>query len=206
MQNCPIPPPCCHLADFLSQPDPKKLQIALGGFLHEDAPRFVNEFWNLCISAQSNKDTLGVPRELLEMKKDEMKQDKVSGTRPLHPDKVNWVCRKHRRKQLRRLGSAVTTNARGRKILTASVRERVANVITTETALVVGAAVVAAEALPTPTAPDVLAHAHRRPTVVVMTISAALPVQTLTSPLVGVGVETSRRAPHSHAAALDLVL
>ncbi|KAF4538347.1 Pwi domain mRNA processing protein [Lasiodiplodia theobromae] len=65
-----------NLLDGERYPDPKKLQIALGGFLHDDAPRFVREFWNLCLSAQSNKDTLGVPRELLEMKKDEMKQDK----------------------------------------------------------------------------------------------------------------------------------
>ncbi|EOD49029.1 pwi domain mrna processing protein [Neofusicoccum parvum] len=65
-----------NLLDGERYPDPKKLQIALGGFLHDDAPRFVKEFWALCLSAQNNKDTLGVPRELLEMKKDEMKQDK----------------------------------------------------------------------------------------------------------------------------------
>lgn len=58
-----------------SQPDVKKLQIQLTGFLDKDTPNFCKELWNLCLSAQSNAQ--GVPKELLEAKKLELIQEKV---------------------------------------------------------------------------------------------------------------------------------
>jgi len=58
-----------------SQPDIKKLQIQLTGFLDKDTPRFCKELWNLCLSAQTSPQ--GVPKELLEAKKLELIQEKV---------------------------------------------------------------------------------------------------------------------------------
>lgn len=58
------------------QPDIKALQISLTGFLDKDTPKFCKELWNLCLSAQSNPQ--GVPKELLEAKKLELLQEKVS--------------------------------------------------------------------------------------------------------------------------------
>lgn len=57
------------------QPDIKKLQIQLTGFLDKDTPKFCKELWNLCLSAQSSPQ--GVPKELLEAKKLELIQEKV---------------------------------------------------------------------------------------------------------------------------------
>lgn len=57
------------------QPDIKKLQIQLTGFLEKDTPAFCQELWKLCLSAQSNPQ--GVPKELLEAKKLELIQEKV---------------------------------------------------------------------------------------------------------------------------------
>ena len=45
------------------------------GFLDKDTPKFCQELWNLCLSAQSSPQ--GVPKELLEAKKLELKQEKV---------------------------------------------------------------------------------------------------------------------------------
>jgi serine/arginine repetitive matrix protein 1 len=58
------------------QPDIKKLQISLTGFLDKDTPKFCKELWKLCLSAQSNPQ--GVPKELLEAKKLELIQEKVN--------------------------------------------------------------------------------------------------------------------------------
>jgi len=61
-----------------SQPDIKKMQIQLTGFLDKDAAGFCKELWKLCLSAQSNPQ--GVPKELLEAKKLELIQEKVDCT------------------------------------------------------------------------------------------------------------------------------
>jgi hypothetical protein len=57
------------------QPDIKKMQIQLTGFLDKDTAPFCKELWKLCLSAQSNPQ--GVPKELLEAKKLELIQEKV---------------------------------------------------------------------------------------------------------------------------------
>lgn len=58
------------------QPDIKSLQIQLTGFLDKDTAKFCKELWSLCLSAQENAQ--GVPKELLEAKKLELIQEKVS--------------------------------------------------------------------------------------------------------------------------------
>ncbi|TGZ81943.1 PWI domain-containing protein [Ascodesmis nigricans] len=56
-------------------PDPRKIQLNLTGFLEKAAPRFCKELWNLLLSAQANPQ--GVPVELLEAKKEELRKMKV---------------------------------------------------------------------------------------------------------------------------------
>ena len=58
-----------------NQPDIKKLQIWLNGFLGNDAATFCKELWKLCLGAQESK--LGVAPELVNAKKQEMAQEKV---------------------------------------------------------------------------------------------------------------------------------
>lgn len=60
---------------ILAQPDIKKMQIQLTGFLDKDTASFCKELWKLCLSAQTNPQ--GVPKELLEAKKLELIQEKV---------------------------------------------------------------------------------------------------------------------------------
>lgn len=62
-------------ATDILQPEIKKLQIQLTGFLEKDTPAFCLELWKLCLSAQSNPQR--VPKELLEAKKLELIQEKV---------------------------------------------------------------------------------------------------------------------------------
>lgn len=57
------------------QPDIKVLQIQLTGFLDKDTAKFCKELWSLCHSAQASPQ--GVPKELLEAKKLELRQEKV---------------------------------------------------------------------------------------------------------------------------------
>lgn len=58
------------------QPNIKEMQIQLTGFLgQKECAAFCKELWNLMISAQES--TAGVPKELLEAKKLEMKQEQV---------------------------------------------------------------------------------------------------------------------------------
>lgn len=59
------------------KPDVKALQIQLTGFLDKDTPKFCEDLWSLCLSAQENPQ--GVPKELLEAKKIELMQEKVGG-------------------------------------------------------------------------------------------------------------------------------
>lgn len=63
---------------IVSQPDIKKMQIQLTGFLDKDTAKFCKELWKLCLSAQDNPQ--GVPKELLEAKKLELIQGKVCTT------------------------------------------------------------------------------------------------------------------------------
>ena len=58
------------------QPNIKELQVQLSGFLDKDAAAFCLELWKLCLSAQSNPQ--GIPKELLEAKKSELIQERVS--------------------------------------------------------------------------------------------------------------------------------
>ena len=53
-------------------PDPRKMQINLTGFLNgKNARMFMEELWKLLDSAQ--KTTSGIPQELIDKKKEEMK-------------------------------------------------------------------------------------------------------------------------------------
>ncbi|KUJ22853.1 PWI domain-containing protein [Mollisia scopiformis] len=67
---------CFNLIEGSRYPDIKKLQIQLTGFLDKDTASFCKELWKLCLSAQSNPQ--GVPKELLEAKKLELIQEKIS--------------------------------------------------------------------------------------------------------------------------------
>lgn len=59
-----------------SQPDIKSLQIQLTGFLDKDTAPFCKDLWKLFLSAQDSPQ--GVPKELLEAKKLELIQEKVT--------------------------------------------------------------------------------------------------------------------------------
>lgn len=64
------------LTDLAVQPNIKHIQIQLTGFLGaKECAAFCKELWNLMLSAQQSPQ--GVPKELLEAKKAEMKQEKV---------------------------------------------------------------------------------------------------------------------------------
>ncbi|KAK5104432.1 hypothetical protein LTS08_002321 [Lithohypha guttulata] len=65
---------CFNLLEGSRYPNIKELQIQLTGFLDKDTPKFCKDLWNLCLSAQSNHQ--GVPKELLEAKKQELIQEK----------------------------------------------------------------------------------------------------------------------------------
>ncbi|GAD99471.1 hypothetical protein AN2929.2 [Paecilomyces variotii No. 5] len=66
---------CFNLLEGSRFPDIKSLQIQLTGFLDKDTPKFCKDLWNLCLSAQENPQ--GVPKELLEAKKLELRQGKL---------------------------------------------------------------------------------------------------------------------------------
>jgi hypothetical protein len=53
-----------------NEPDPRRIQINLTGFLDRNAPSFVAELWKLLISAQENylPGQKGIPTELLKEK------------------------------------------------------------------------------------------------------------------------------------------
>lgn len=54
------------------QPDPKKVQLSLTGFLESSTPKFMAELWLLLLSAQ--KSLGGIPQEFVEKKKQEMRE------------------------------------------------------------------------------------------------------------------------------------
>lgn len=53
------------------QPDPRKMQLSLTGFLEKATPTFMAELWNLLLSAQ--KSIGGIPQEFVDKKKEEMR-------------------------------------------------------------------------------------------------------------------------------------
>ncbi|KAI9828727.1 MAG: hypothetical protein M1832_001832 [Thelocarpon impressellum] len=70
---------CFNLLESVRFPDIKALQISLTGFLEKDTAQFCKELWNLCLSAQTSPQ--GVPKELLEAKKQELMQEKLDAER-----------------------------------------------------------------------------------------------------------------------------
>ena len=68
-------------------PDPKKMQISLSGFLNgKNARIFMGELWKLLDSAQ--KTTSGIPQEFIDKKKEEMKSKPHDGLNQFEKDKV----------------------------------------------------------------------------------------------------------------------
>lgn len=57
------------------------MQINLTGFMTKDTPAFMSALWTLLIEAQDSP--AGVPRSLVEEKKEELRQAKASDTRAL---------------------------------------------------------------------------------------------------------------------------
>jgi hypothetical protein len=71
-----IPCPHAHIIHhtFQRSPDPKNMQIYVTGFLERKAGPFMSELWALLVSAMEND---GIPKEILEKKKEELRQKKV---------------------------------------------------------------------------------------------------------------------------------
>ena len=68
-------------------PDPKKMQISLSGFLNgKNARIFMGDLWKLLDSAQ--KTTSGIPQEFIDKKKEEMKSKPHDGLNQFEKDKV----------------------------------------------------------------------------------------------------------------------
>ena len=59
--------------------DPRKMQIALTGFLEKNTITFMRDLWVLLISAQSNET--GIPAAFLDMKKEELRLKKEEAAR-----------------------------------------------------------------------------------------------------------------------------
>ncbi|KAG5361159.1 hypothetical protein CJU90_2534 [Yarrowia sp. C11] len=57
------------------KPDIREIQLNLNGFLEEKTGRFCKELWELLVAAQGDKD--GIPPQLIEMKKEQMEQERV---------------------------------------------------------------------------------------------------------------------------------
>ncbi|KXJ95394.1 hypothetical protein Micbo1qcDRAFT_171779 [Microdochium bolleyi] len=70
---------CFNLIEAGRYPDIKAMQIQLTGFLDKDTAPFCLELWKLCLSAQASPQ--GVPKELLEAKKQELIQEKLPKNR-----------------------------------------------------------------------------------------------------------------------------
>ncbi|KAK8056779.1 hypothetical protein PG993_002006 [Apiospora rasikravindrae] len=67
---------CFNLVEGSRYPDIKSMQIQLTGFLDKDTAPFCKELWKLFLSAQGSPQ--GVPKELLEAKKAELIQEKLT--------------------------------------------------------------------------------------------------------------------------------
>ncbi|KAF3938469.1 hypothetical protein ABW19_dt0204045 [Dactylella cylindrospora] len=68
-------------------PDPKGLQWSLTGFLEQDTPAFCKELWELMLDAQSQPQ--GIPKRLIEAKKEEMRKEKPGNNEKLENRKRN---------------------------------------------------------------------------------------------------------------------
>lgn len=64
---------------LIVQPDIKALQFEMSSFLGKHAPKFCKDLWNLCLSAQDSES--GIPRQLLEAKTNELREQEVSWSR-----------------------------------------------------------------------------------------------------------------------------
>ena len=65
-----------HQTHFFQDPDPRKMQINLTGFLNgKNARIFMGELWKLLDSAQNNES--GIPQEMIDKKKEEIKNRRV---------------------------------------------------------------------------------------------------------------------------------
>ncbi|EJD45432.1 PWI domain-containing protein [Auricularia subglabra TFB-10046 SS5] len=60
-------------------PDPKRIQVALTGFLTSNTPKFVLELWTLLLEAQDSP--AGIPTSFVEAKKEEMRRNAENGGR-----------------------------------------------------------------------------------------------------------------------------
>ncbi|EEA19128.1 PWI domain mRNA processing protein, putative [Talaromyces marneffei ATCC 18224] len=107
---------CFGLLESSRYPNIKALQIQLTGFLDKDTPKFCQELWNLCLSAQSSPQ--GVPKELLEAKKLELKQEKnelrkkhVGGKNKNASAKENWNLSDRERERTVTVGFVTTEGA-----------------------------------------------------------------------------------------------
>lgn len=61
-------------------PDPRKMQIMLTGFLNgKNARIFMGELWDLLLSAQASPS--GIPKQFLDQKKEELKKKMVIAER-----------------------------------------------------------------------------------------------------------------------------
>ena len=61
---------------IFQDPDPRKMQINLTGFLNgKNARIFMGELWKLLDSAQNNDS--GIPQEMIDKKKEEIKNRRV---------------------------------------------------------------------------------------------------------------------------------
>lgn len=78
VRSLPDPPRRPHRSNDLSQLKIKEVQLNMTGFLEKDAATFCKELYKLLLSAQSSPQ--GVPKELLEAKKLELMQERVSWT------------------------------------------------------------------------------------------------------------------------------
>lgn len=56
-------------------PDPRKMQIALTGFLEKKTAKFMEDLWKLLLSAMEGVG--GVPREFIEEKRAQMEKQRV---------------------------------------------------------------------------------------------------------------------------------
>lgn len=57
------------------KPNIKEIQLNLNGFLEKNTGKFCKELWELLVAAQDDKD--GIPPQLIQMKKEEMEQERV---------------------------------------------------------------------------------------------------------------------------------
>ncbi|KAK8162971.1 PWI domain-containing protein [Phyllosticta citrichinensis] len=78
--------------------DIKMLQIQLQGFLDKDAPAFCKELWNLLLDAQTSSH--GIPKAIVESKKQELKQEKVDTERAAEEERQRRENERRRQEDL----------------------------------------------------------------------------------------------------------